>query len=183
MNAARSSLCSGSWGAAHEGFTAICFNAELPTLETGAGLLRTPAPAHRDDAHRAWLAAERITRIADRLVGLGPFSIGLDGLLAPVPIAGTAFSLAAGVWLLVEAARVRASSFTLARMAAYVGFRTLASIVPLEGWLVDILFRGHMLAANALQKDIAGRFGAPPPDEILAARRLPLAPISAPVRG
>jgi len=126
-----------------------------------------------DDAHRAWLAAERIKRVADRLVGLGPFSIGLDGLLAPVPLAGTAFSLLAGLWLVVLGVRARASRFTLARMIFYVGFRTLVSIVPLEGWLVDILFRGHMLAANALQRDIAARFGKPPADAIAAARRHP----------
>ena len=127
------------------------------------------------EAHRAWITAERIKRIADRLVGLGPFSIGLDGLLAPVPIAGTAFSLGAGVWLLVEAVRVRASALTIARMAFCVGFRTLASVVPLEGWLVDILFRGHMMAANALQKDIGRRFGAPSRAAILQARQRPFA--------
>ena len=112
-------------------------------------------------AHRAWIRAEQIKRIADRLIGVGPFSIGLDGLLAPVPIAGTAFSLVAGAWLIIEGVKAGASRFTLARMTFYVGFRTLASVVPLEGWLVDVLFRGHMLAANALQRDIARRFGAP----------------------
>ena len=135
----------------------------------------------QDTAHRAWITAEKIKRVADRLAGFGPFSIGLDGLLAPVPIAGTAFSLAAGVWLLAEAVRVRASRLTLTRMAFYIGFRTLVSIVPLEGWLVDILFRGHMMAANALQKDIARRFGAPPPGMILEARRRPFAPVSTPI--
>ena len=126
-----------------------------------------------DDAHRIWLTAERIKRVADRVVGLGPFSIGLDGLLAPVPILGTVFSAAAGAWLVWEALRARASAATLARMIFYVGFRTLASIVPMEGWLVDILFRGHMMAANALQKDIARRFGAPSRDAIADARRHP----------
>ena len=53
-----------------------------------------------DEAHRAWITAEKIKRIADRLVGLGPFSVGLDGLLAGVPIAGTVFSLGAGLMLL-----------------------------------------------------------------------------------
>lgn len=134
--------------------------------------MHAAAPLTCDDAHRAWLAAERIKRLADRLVGLGPFSIGLDGLLAPVPLAGTAFSLAAGVWLLSQAIRARASAFTLSRMLLYVGFRTLCSVVPLEGWLVDVLFRGHMMAARALQKDIARRFGEPP-------RRNPRCPASA----
>jgi hypothetical protein len=58
-------------------------------------------------------------------------------------------------------------------MIFYVGLRTLASIVPIEGWLVDILLRGHLLAANALQKDIARRFGLPSEDRIEAARRRP----------
>ena len=129
-----------------------------------------------EDAHRAWLKAEKIKRIADRLVGLGPFSIGLDGLLAPVPLAGTLFSLGAGLWLLTEGVKARASTFTLARMLFYVGFRTLASIVPLEGWLVDVLFRGHMMAARALQKDIARRFGEPSRVAVEAARRRPFAP-------
>jgi hypothetical protein len=140
------------------------------------------APLTSEDAHRAWLTAEKIKRIADRLVGLGPFSIGIDGLLAPVPLAGSLFSLGAGVWLLSEAVRARASTFTLLRMLVYVGCRTLASIVPLEGWLVDVLFRGHMMAARALQKDIARRFGEPPRETVEAARRRPFAP-RAPVGG
>jgi len=132
----------------------------------------------QEEAHRAWLTAEKIKRVADRLIGLGPFSVGIDGLLAPVPLAGTLFSLVAGVWLLSEAVKAQATGFTLARMTFYVGFRTLASIVPLEGWLVDFLFRGHMMAARALQKDIASRFGEPPRAAILEARRRPFAPRS-----
>jgi hypothetical protein len=131
------------------------------------------------EAHRVWITAEKIKRVADRLVGLGPFSIGLDGLLACVPVAGTLFSLGAGVWLIVEGLRAQASVFTLARMSLYVGFRTLVSVVPIEGWFVDILFRGHMMAARALQKDIARRFGQPPADAIAAARRRPFAPRAA----
>jgi hypothetical protein len=173
LNGDRSSLSSENAGRANDGFTAFWSTAGLPTLNIGAGHLHTPAPVTSDDAHRAWLAAEKIRRVADRLVGLGPFGIGLDGLLAPVPLAGTLFSLAAGVWLIREALRARASGFTLARMAAYVGIRTLASVVPLEGWLVDVLFRGHAMAARALQKDIARRFGEPPMHAILDARRRP----------
>jgi hypothetical protein len=54
-----------------------------------------------------------------------------------------------------------------------IAFRTVASIVPIEGWLVDFLFRGHMLAANALQRDIARRFGRPSAAAIAEARRHP----------
>ncbi len=150
------------------------FDLRLPMLKPGEAM-RTRATLSTEDAHRAWLTAERIKRVADRLVGLGPFSVGLDGLLAPVPLAGTVFSLGAGLWLVNEGVRARASAFTLARMAFYVGLRTLASIIPLEGWLVDVLFRGHMMAARALQRDIARRFGEPPREAIIEVRRRPFA--------
>jgi hypothetical protein len=126
-----------------------------------------------DDAHRVWITAEKIKRVSDRLVAFGPFSIGLDGFLAWIPGLGTLYSLGAGVWLLAEGIRVKASSWTLMRMGFYVGLRTAVSIVPIEGWLVDFLFRGHLFAANALQRDIAGRFGEPGQAAIADARRNP----------
>ena len=86
-------------------------------------------------AHAAWIRAEKIKRITDRLVGVGFFSVGLDGLLAFVPVAGTLFSLGAGAVLIREAARARVSRLTLARMMLYVGARTLVSVIPVEGWL------------------------------------------------
>jgi hypothetical protein len=133
-------------------------------------------PLTRADAHRIWITAEKIKRVSDGLLRLGPFSVGVDGLLAFVPVAGTAYSLAAGGWLILEALRARASGFTLARMIAYVGLRTLVSIVPIEGWLADFLFRGHMFAANALQRDIAARFGEPAAGAVAEARRNPFGP-------
>jgi hypothetical protein len=133
-------------------------------------------PLTRAEAHRIWITAEKIKRVSDGLLRLGPFSVGVDGFLAFVPVAGTAYSLAAGGWLMLEALRARASSFTLARMIAYLGLRTLVSIVPIEGWLADFLFRGHMFAANALQRDVAARFGEPAPAAVAAARRNPFGP-------
>jgi hypothetical protein len=133
-------------------------------------------PLGRAEAHRIWITAEKIKRVSDGLLRLGPFSVGIDGLLAFVPVAGTAYSLAAGGWLMLEALRARASGFTLARMSAYLALRTLVSIIPIEGWLADFLFRGHMFAANALQRDIVARFGEPAPAAIEEARRNPFGP-------
>lgn len=138
-------------------------------------------PITAPQAHQAWITAEKIKRVSDGLVRLGGFSVGIDGLLAFVPGAGTLYSLVAGVLLLTEGLRVRASGWTLVRMGVYVGLRTAVSIVPIEGWLVDFLFRGHLFAANALQRDIAVRFGEPPDEVIAEARRRPfsLRPMSA----
>jgi hypothetical protein len=131
------------------------------------------------EAHRAWLMAERIKLISDRLIGLGPFGVGLDGLLAFVPIVGGVYSLIAGIWLIAEGVRAGANPWTLARMTFYVGFRTAAAEVPLAGQAVDFFFRGHLMAAVALQKDIAARHGAPSQEVIDQVRRRPFAALSA----
>ena len=133
------------------------------------------AEPSRTEAHRAWLAAERIKLVSDRLIGLGPFGVGIDGLLAFVPIVGGLYSLVAGIWLVGEGVRARANPWTLARMTFYVGFRTAAAEVPVAGQAVDLFFRGHLMAAVALQKDIARRHGAPAADAIEQIRRHPFA--------
>ncbi len=113
----------------------------------------------KDTAHQAWRAAERIKRLSDRLVGVGPFGLGLDGILAWVPVAGTVYSVGAGVLLIGVGLRGGASLVTLARMGAYLAFDSATSTVPVAGWAVDTLFPGHLMAAKALQKDIEARHG------------------------
>jgi hypothetical protein len=52
-------------------------------------------------------------------------------------------------------------------MAGYLGIDTILSgasdvALPVVGDVVDMFWQGHLLAANALQKDIEGRHGVPP---------------------
>lgn len=124
---------------------------------------------HRRRAHKAWRNAETIKRLSDRLIGLGPVGIGLDGVLAWVPGANTAYSLGAAAVLGYHAWQARASLPTVARMAAYMLFDSSTSAVPVVGWAVDTLFPGHLMAAKALQKDIEARHGAP--EEVDLKRR------------
>ena len=125
-------------------------------------------------ARRAWSVAERIKRLSDRVVGIGPLGLGLDGILAWVPVAGPVYSLGAGGLLLYEAASVGASRATLARMAVYLAADTASSGVPIIGWAVDTLFPGHLMAARALQKDLEKRFGKAAMSEELGSRPGPM---------
>jgi hypothetical protein len=122
----------------------------------------------RHHAHRAWLAAEKIKRLSDRLVGVGPFGIGLDGVLAWIPVVGPLYGLGAGGLLIALALRAGASRWTLARMAAYIAIDSATDAVPVLGWAADTLFPGQLMAANALQKDIEARHG--PPEGIVSRR-------------
>lgn len=117
-------------------------------------------------AHRAWRVADRIKRLSDDLIRLGPWGIGLDGVLAWVPGANLLYSVGAGGLLIYEAIGAGASAGTLIRMGLYLTANSAMTEVPVIGWAMDTLFRGHLMAARALQKDIERRFGpaaaAPP---------------------
>lgn len=113
-------------------------------------------------AHLAWRRAQRIKTLSDRLIGIGPFGIGLDGILAWIPGFNLAYGLGAGAFLLNEAVKAQAKPLTLARMVAVLAFDNLTDLVPIAGDAVDFLFPGHLLAAKALQKDIEARHGVPP---------------------
>ena len=115
----------------------------------------------QERAHRAWRNAQRIKRLSDDLIKIGPWGIGLDGVLAWVPAAGTIYSVGTGALLLYEGVKAEASAWTLARMAGYMIVNGARSDVPVVGWAMDTLFRGHLMAANALQKDIEARYGRP----------------------
>jgi hypothetical protein len=117
--------------------------------------------ADRARAHRAWGRAETIKRLSDRLIGFGPVGVGLDGVLAWVPGANLAYSLAAGGLLIVLGVQAGAAPATLLRMGLYIGANSALTDFPIVGWALDTLFPGHLLAAKALQKDIEARHGRP----------------------
>ena len=115
----------------------------------------------RDRAHRAWRNAERIKKLSDELVKIGPWGIGLDGVLAWVPLAGSVYSVGSGALLLYEGLKAGAAPWTLTRMAGYMLVNSALSEVPVIGWAMDTLFRAQLMAANALQKDVEARYGKP----------------------
>ena len=115
----------------------------------------------QDQAHDIWRQAESLKRISDRLIGIGPFGVGLDGVTALIPVAGTVYSALAGGWVMWLGVKAKASPLTLVRMLAYVAADTISSDIPIIGQAADFFFQGHLMAANALQKDIVKRHGAP----------------------
>lgn len=110
------------------------------------------------DIEKIWSNVEGVRKLSDRAVGIGPFGVGLDGLLTWVPIVGTAYSVGAAGWLLVQAIQARATPATVARMLAYLGIDSattaVGEVVPFAPDVLDFFFQGHALAARALQKDI-----------------------------
>jgi hypothetical protein len=112
------------------------------------------------DVHNRRASIERIGKLSDSILKLGPFGIGLDGILAWVPGVGQVYSLGAGLFLLMEGARARVPASAVLKVASIVLLRTgidTGNFIPgvniASGVLVD-LFRGHKWAADILTKAI-----------------------------
>ncbi len=108
----------------------------------------------RADIEKIWANVEGVKKLSDRVIGIGPFGLGMDAMLTWIPVVGTVYTVGAGSWLFIQAARAKATKTTLARMAGYIAFDTATGTVPLAGDIVDTFFPGHLLAAKALQKHI-----------------------------
>ncbi|HEV7353857.1 MAG TPA: DUF4112 domain-containing protein [Brevundimonas sp.] len=106
------------------------------------------------DIEKIWSGVEGVKKLSDRVVGIGPFGVGLDGLLTWIPGVGLAYSLGAGAYLLVQGVRAKASPLTLGRMAAYLLIDSATTELFLVGDVVDFFFPGHLMAAKALQAEI-----------------------------
>ncbi len=124
-----------------------------------------------EDIHKIYDSIETVKRLSDRLVGIGPINIiGLDGILALLPIPGlsTVYSVGAGLILLTQGLRARATLGTLATSLVILmidsGLTTVEDVVklipgagPLLGLIpggIDAVFQGHLYAAHLIQKDI-----------------------------
>lgn len=106
------------------------------------------------DIEKIWANVEGVRKLSDRAIGVGPFGLGLDGLLTWIPVVGDIYTVGAGAWLFVQAVRAQATPVTLGKMALSLGVDTATGVVPVLGAAVDTFFPGHALAAKALQKHI-----------------------------
>ena len=106
------------------------------------------------DVEQARAVIRRIGDLSDNIVGVGPFGIGLDGVLAWVPIVGTAYSLGAGAMLLHQGWRARVATPRLALAGAMLLGRTAVGVVPIAGDILVDLLRGHRYAAKVLQRGV-----------------------------
>lgn len=106
------------------------------------------------DLHNIRASIERIKKVSDNVVGVGPFGVGLDGLLAFVPGAGELYSAGAGLLLIADGVRARAAPMVLVEMFVILLVDTIAPLLGNVGKVADVLFTGHKWAADILLKHL-----------------------------
>ena len=104
-----------------------------------------------------------VGRLSDNLAHIGPFRIGLDGVLSWIPGVGEIYSACAAGFILGQAVRARVPIHVLLGCAALMAARTGVSVAPLAGPLVADVFLAHRWSARMVVRAIDKKLGALPP--------------------
>jgi hypothetical protein len=102
-----------------------------------------------------------VGRLSDSIVRLGPFSLGIDGVLSWIPAVGEIYSAGAGAFILVQGVRAGAPVTVLARAALILALRTAGDAIPLAGPLFADVFTAHKWAARMIVEAIDRQLAAP----------------------
>jgi hypothetical protein len=100
-----------------------------------------------------------VGRLSDNIVHLGPFSLGVDGLLSWIPGVGEVYSTVAGAFIVLQGARAGVPVRILVTAAALLACRTLISGVPVAGAAFADVFTAHRWAAGMIVRAIDQQLG------------------------
>ena len=105
-------------------------------------------------------SVDRMGRLSDNIVRVGPLSLGLDGVLSWIPGVGELYSAGAAVFLIGQGLRARVDIGTLVVCGALMASRTLITAIPLAGPLASDLLTMHKWSAKLIVAAIDRKLGA-----------------------
>lgn len=106
-----------------------------------------------------------VGRLSDNIIHIGPFSLGVDGILSWVPGIGEIYSTVAGGFIVLQGVRAGVSLPILATAAALLACRTLVSGVPIAGAAFADVFTAHRWAASMIVRAIDRQLGESTPSD------------------
>src|SRR5262245_39074926 len=99
---------------------------------------RKPRPYVEEDPFIEWLAW-----LMDNSVRLGPWGVGLDGLLGLIPGIGDMAGTAISALIVARAMRSGIPKSAILRMVINVGLDALVGLVPFLGDIFDFAFKAN----------------------------------------
>ena len=117
--------------------------------------------AAEPDLERIRRSVELVGRLSDGLIRIGPWGIGIDGVLSWIPGVGEIYSALAGGFILVQGVRAKVPVHILLGAAALLISRMGMDAIPFAGPLAADIFIAHKWAAKlvtgAIDRKLSGR--------------------------
>ncbi len=111
--------------------------------------------ADTEPTDEALSRVRQLARLLDSSIALpGGYRIGLDGLIGLVPGIGDAAAASISAYIVIQAARMGASTTTLIRMMGNILLELLVGIVPVVGDLFDFVWKANNRNVALLERNL-----------------------------
>ena len=105
-------------------------------------------------------SVDRMGRLSDNIFRIGPWSIGLDGVLSWIPAVGELYSAGAAIFLIGQGLRAGVDIGTLVVCGALMAGRTVITAVPFVGPVVSDVLTMHKWSAKLIVAAIDRKLAA-----------------------
>ena len=95
-------------------------------------------------------SVDRMGRLSDNIFRIGPWSIGLDGVLSWITAVGEIYSAGAAAFLIGQGLRAGVDIGTLVVCGALMASRTVITVIPILGPLVSDVLTMHKWSARLI---------------------------------
>ena len=112
---------------------------------------RNPRPYIQEDPLIEWLAW-----LMDESIPIGPWKVGLDGVIGLIPGLGDVASAAVSSVIIARAMKSGVPKSAVMRMVINVGLDSIAGAVPLFGDIFDFAFKSNMYNLQIYRESIRG---------------------------
>jgi|SRR5687768_680092 hypothetical protein len=102
------------------------------------------------------LLAEQLAWLMDRCIKVGPWSIGLDGILGLIPGIGDVTSGAFSGLIILRAIQNGVPKVAILRMLVNVAIDSILGVVPVVGDLFDFAFKANVKNVEIYRQSLSG---------------------------
>ena len=100
--------------------------------------------------------AEQLAWLLDSSIGVGPYTIGLDGLVGLIPGLGDVITDLMGMLIVVRAMKRGVHRSAILRMVANLSIDTLVGAIPVVGDLFDFAYKANIKNIQIYRESLSG---------------------------
>jgi len=100
--------------------------------------------------------AEQLAWLLDSSIGIGPYSIGLDGLVGLIPGLGYVLTDLMGMLIVVRAMKNGVHRSAILRMVANLSIDALVGAIPVVGDLFDFAYKANTKNIQIYRESLSG---------------------------
>jgi len=100
--------------------------------------------------------SEQLAWLLDSSIGIGPYTIGLDGIVGLIPGLGDVLTDLMGMLIVIRAMKNGVHRSAVLRMVVNLGIDTVIGAIPVVGDLFDFAYKANMKNIQIYRESLSG---------------------------